>query len=162
MGKTKIGRLLSVRLNYKFVDTDDCIVKEAGMSVPEIFETRGEPAFRLMEKQWIARVARQKKQVVSLGGGAVVDPENWERITASGITVSLSYTPEIILRRANLKTDRPLLNQETEAEKMDSIKTLLNKRKDFYQRANVVIHLNKEIEPDRVADMIAGYLGVWQ
>jgi len=162
VGKTKIGKRLAIRLNYKFVDTDDCIVNEAGMSIPEIFKKEGESAFRSLEKKWVAKVSKQKHQVVSLGGGAVIDPDNWECITASGITVNLSYPPEIILRRATLKTDRPLLNQETEAEKLDYIERLLNERKCFYQRADVIIHLNKEIKPDLVADMIAGYLGVWQ
>jgi len=162
VGKTKVGRLLAMRLNWKFVDTDDCIVRDSGMTIPEIFKTQGEPAFRALEKKWVTRVSRNKHQVISLGGGAVVDPENWDRITASGATVNLSYPPEIILRRASQKTDRPLLNQATEEEKMQHIEKLMNNRQKFYRKADLILHLNHEIEPDLVADMIAGYLGVWQ
>ncbi|MFC1569926.1 shikimate kinase, partial [bacterium] len=83
-------------------------------------------------------------------------------ITASGLTVNLSYPPKIILRRVAQKTDRPLLSQETEHEKLQHIEKLLEKRQEYYHRADLILHLNNEIEPDLVADMIAGYLGVWQ
>lgn len=161
VGKTKVGRLLALRLNWKFVDTDACIVRQSGLSIPEIFEKQGESAFRDLEKRWISKVSRQRHQVISLGGGAVVDPENWEKIASSGITVTLGYPPEIILRRAGLKTDRPLL-KGTEAEKLERIHDLLEKRRVYYHRADLVLFLNREIRADLVADMIAGYLGVWQ
>jgi shikimate kinase len=161
VGKTKVGRLLALRLNWKFVDIDACIVRESGLSIPEIFESRGESVFRDLEKSWITKISKQRRQVISLGGGAVTDPENWERIASSGVTVTLAYPPEIILRRAVQKTDRPLL-KGTDAEKLARIHELLEKRSDFYQRADLVLFLNKEIQADLVADMIAGYLGVWQ
>jgi shikimate kinase len=161
VGKTKVGRLLALRLNWNFVDTDACIVRETGLSIPEIFETRGETAFRGLEKSCITKISKQRRQVISLGGGAVTDAENWERIVSSGVTVTLGYPPEIILRRAAQKTDRPLL-KGTDAEKLTRIHELLEKRREFYQRADLVLYLNKEIHADLVADMIAGYLGVWQ
>ena len=161
VGKTKVGRLLALRLNWNFVDTDACIVRESGLSIPEIFEKQGESSFRQLEKQWITKISKQRHQVISLGGGAVVDPENWEKISSSGITVTLGYPPEIILRRAAQKTDRPLL-KGTDAEKRARIHDLLEKRSPYYQRADLVLFLNKEIHADLVADMIAGYLGVWQ
>ncbi len=162
VGKTKVGKLLAMRLNWKFVDTDACIVKEAGTPIPEIFETRGETAFRALEKACIAEVSRKRHQVISLGGGAVIDPDNWSRITATGITVNLSYPPDIILSRASIKTDRPLLNQGTLEEKLTRIEELLDERRPYYERADLVLHLKHEIKADLVADMIAGYLGVWQ
>ncbi|MBN1781293.1 shikimate kinase [bacterium] len=162
VGKTRVGKLLAMRLNWKFVDTDECIVKAAGMTIPEIFANRGEPAFRALEKECVFGVSAQKHQVISLGGGAVIDPENWDRIHATGLTVTLSYPPEIILRRAARKTNRPLLSQGSEQEKMAYIKNLLDKRQKYYRRADLILHLNQEIKPDFVADMIAGYLGVWQ
>jgi shikimate kinase/3-dehydroquinate synthase len=160
-GKTKVGKLLAQRLNYKFIDTDDCIVAEAGMSIPEIFEQQGEPAFREIEKEIVHRVSHLDDHVISLGGGAVVNPDNWACISSSGTTITLSYPPEIILKRVLQKKDRPLLNQESDKEKMQRIVDLLDKRKDFYKRADLFLHLNTEIDADRVADMIAGYLGVW-
>jgi shikimate kinase len=161
-GKSKIGSLLAMRLNWKHLDTDTCIIEETGMSISEIFEKMGEPAFRTLEKKWIRKTVKLKNHVISLGGGAVLDPENWDAITSSGITVALSYPAEIIHRRATQKMDRPLLNQKTETEKMAQIQNLLEKRREYYNRADLVLHLNREIEADRVADMIAGYLGVWR
>ena len=160
-GKSKVGSLLAKRINFKYIDTDGCIVKETGLSIPEIFEQKGEPEFRKIEKEIVNRVSRLDKHVVSLGGGAVVDPDNWERIASTGTTVTLSYPPDIILKRVSRKTDRPLLNQESDDEKLNRIVELMDKRRNFYSRADLFLHLNREIPAAQVADMIAGYFGAW-
>lgn len=158
-GKSRVGKLLSERLGWPFLDTDECIVQEARMTIPEIFEKQGEPAFRKMEKSWVTRVSKLKEHVVSLGGGAILDPVNWENISQSGITVTLSYPPEILASRLAKKTDRPLLNQTTGNERLRRISELMVQREPYYKKADLIIHLNKEVEAERVADALFGFLG---
>jgi len=81
-GKTTIGRKLADRLWWKFVDTDDLIVKQAGKSIREIFEQDGEEKFRDLEEQAVKQVAGLSDHVIALGGGAVLRAGNREVLKA--------------------------------------------------------------------------------
>ena len=84
-GKSRTGRALAERLGRTFVDTDAVIVERAGKSITDIFAQDGEAAFRQMERDIIAEIARNEApQVVSLGGGALNQPENLKVIRESG------------------------------------------------------------------------------
>jgi shikimate kinase len=157
-GKTKVGQILAERLNWKFLDTDDCIVRDAGMSIPELFNQKGEKYFRLLEKECIQKVCQLGHHVIALGGGAILDPENWKRISGSGITITLSYSPEIIAARLDKKSDRPLLDQTQGKARLNKIATMLNKRKRYYQMADLILHLNHEVPAQQVAETLTGYV----
>lgn len=157
-GKSYVGKLLSERLKWSFIDTDECIVQEAGMSIPEIFEKQGEPAFRKLEKSCVDRVSKLKEHVISLGGGAILDQDNWKNISQSGITVTLSYPAEILASRLVEKSDRPLLNQTEGDKRLHRISDLLKKRKPYYQKADLIMHLNKEVDAERVANALLGFV----
>jgi shikimate kinase len=157
-GKSKIGRILAQKLNWPFLDTDDCIVEDAGMTIPEILEQMGESRFRELEKKCIKKISQLNDHVISLGGGAILDPENWERISCSGITITLSYPPEILAARLEKKSDRPLLNETEGNARLIKIIELLEKRESYYRRADLILHLNKEVPADRVAETLIGYV----
>jgi len=161
-GKTRVGLLLAQRLGMSFLDTDDWIVKEASLSIPEIFEKFGEPHFRMLEKKAILHAASLQGHVISLGGGAVMNDENWKIITESGNTICLSYPPSIIESRLVRKKDRPLVQESDQSERLARIDELLNQRRARYQEANLTFHLNHEIDPENVADALAGYLGFYR
>ena len=72
-GKSTVGRLLAERLGRAFVDLDDEIAREAGRSIPEIFEAEGEAGFRRREREALERAGRTS-HVVALGGGAISQP----------------------------------------------------------------------------------------
>jgi shikimate kinase len=86
-GKSSLGRKLADRLWQPFVDSDEEIVKRAGKSIREIFEQDGEPAFRDLEAAVVRDLTGRAEHVISLGGGAVLRPENREAIKAGGHTV---------------------------------------------------------------------------
>lgn len=157
-GKSSVGLLLAKRLNRPFIDTDLCIEEDAGISISEIFEKQGEPHFRQLEKKCIARVSKLKNHVISLGGGAIVDPENWKVISHSGVTISLCYPPEIIMERLVSAEDRPLLGDADKKKRLKRIIDLMEKREKYYKQADLVLYFNKEVNVERVTDMIVAYM----
>lgn len=157
-GKTRVGRILADSLRRPFIDTDAHIVEETGLSINALFERKGEAGFREIERKVIRCLADTRGCVISLGGGSVMHPENWENIVRSGTTVALSYPAEILAGRLERKKDRPLLNRAGESGRMDLIRTLMAEREPYYRRADFVLHLNREIDAEAVADMIRRYV----
>src|ERR1044071_4196364 len=75
-GKTTVGRKLAARLGRHFVDSDEEVEKAAGMSIEDIFATRGEADFRAGEVRVIARLLKEQDVVIGTGGGAFMNAEN--------------------------------------------------------------------------------------
>ena len=119
-GKTTTGRQLARLLGREFVDTDETISAVAGMSIPEIFELRGESSFRSLEKSVIDKIvpAEGRRKVISVGGGAILDEEN-RRILSQNCRVVWLWAPAgtAVSRieaatRPILDADRPLESAE--------------------------------------------------
>jgi shikimate kinase len=159
-GKTTVGRLVAETVSRPFLDTDELIVSRTGMIIPEIFREKGEACFREQERAVIQEVSERKQTIVSLGGGAVLDPENWERITRSGTTVFLSFPADILASRLRGHLDRPLLDGLKDSEQEERIRTLLKERTPAYSRADLTLHLNRSIPPERIAAMIVSFAGL--
>lgn len=98
-GKTSVGRRLAELLNRPFIDTDEIIAREAGRTIRDIFAQSGEAAFRAAETDVIARVTAGERQVISVGGGAVLSRENRARLRACGRCIWLSASEETLRRR---------------------------------------------------------------
>ncbi len=108
-GKTKVGRRLSERSGFSLVDTDDQIVEQAGMTIPQIFATLGEAAFRSMESEEVARIAgRSERLVVATGGGAILDKANRSLMRQTGLVVWLKPSIASLIAKGKTK-NRPLL-----------------------------------------------------
>src|SRR5258707_6141404 len=108
-GKSPSGRRLSVRLRLPFLDADTEIEAAAGMSIPDIFETHGEPQFRDGEARVIARLLDSGPAVLATGGGAFMREETRSRIGAKAVSIWLKADADIIMRRVKRRADRPLL-----------------------------------------------------
>jgi shikimate kinase len=110
-GKSTIGRGLARRLGWRFVDTDDVVRRAAGgRNIPDLFRDEGEATFRDRESDAICEVAENKNQVIATGGGAVLRPENTDRLRAAGTVVWLTARPDVVVARtARRANDRPLL-----------------------------------------------------
>ncbi len=157
-GKTTIGRLLAEKLGWPLVDTDTRVQEAAGKSIAEVVEEGGWQEFRRREKETVAEVAARDGQVVSAGGGAVLNPENAKALRASGIVVLLTADAETIRDRmqADPKTaaERPDLTREGG---LAEIRTLLAKRREAYLAA-----CHYEIPTDRFSvEETAGRILVW-
>jgi shikimate kinase len=143
-GKSTIGPILANTLGYEFMDIDREIEKSEGMAVGEIFRTRGEEAFRRLERSTLERASAVPRIVVSLGGGTLTDPVNYERIHATGVLVYLKLGPDEIVRRVRRRTHRPLLATENgeglpPEELRQRVERLLAEREPLYGSAHITI-----------------------
>ena len=114
-GKSTIGRRLAARLRLPFLDADIEIEAAAGMSIPDIFETHGEPHFRDGEARVIARLLDSGPAVIATGGGAFMREETRNRIRDMAVSIWLKADVEIIMKRVKRRADRPLLQTEDPA-----------------------------------------------
>ncbi|MDH5767557.1 MAG: shikimate kinase [Nitrospirota bacterium] len=138
-GKTEVGRELSRLLHMKLIDVDTEIEKSQKMTINTIFKKFGEPRFREIETEMIKKISENKNVIISTGGGVVLKQENMDVLRNNGVIICLTATPETILRRTSHNSDRPLLQVENPLKK---IKGLLNFRKPFYEKADIIINTN--------------------
>ena len=111
-GKTTIGRSLADELGWHFADTDYDIEAKQGVTISEIFDTRGEEEFRRIETEAIRNrvrmVEKGRPTVVALGGGAFVQDGNFELIENNGVTVWLDCPFSLVEQRVRNAEHRPL------------------------------------------------------
>jgi shikimate kinase len=135
-GKTTVGTLLARQLAWRFVDLDERIEEAAGLTIPEIFERLGEPAFRQIEadqlRAALGRAAELKEgTVLALGGGTYAQPGCPEFLRATGVPVLWLDSPiETLLSRCMTMTGRPLFRDEA------SFRALYAQRLPSYQLAD--------------------------
>ena len=129
-GKTLVGALVAERVHAKFFDLDHLVEHEAGMSIAEIFATSGEPAFRALERKVLPH-ALQGDTVVALGGGAVMDDDNWVLISERAVTVYLEISFQAAWGRIGKLAGRPLISGRTASE----VEALFERRRKRYEQA---------------------------
>ena len=109
VGKSTIGRRLALALHMPFRDADAEIEAAAGRSIPEIFQSYGEVAFREGERRVIARLLDEPPHVLATGGGALTHSETRELIRTKAVSIWLKTDLEILARRLGRRDHRPLL-----------------------------------------------------
>jgi shikimate kinase len=134
----------------KLVDIDTLIEQSEQMTIPRIFETLGEPAFRKIETAVIHRVAKGDNIIISTGGGAVLRQENMDALRETGVIICLKATPDTILIRTGRTNNRPLLQVENPLQR---IRELLEYRMPFYEKADIIITTDDKT-PLQVAEYI--------
>ena len=106
-GKSTVGRIVAEELGWGFVDLDEAVAERAGLSIPEIFESSGEPYFRTLERRELLEALEgPHDRVVACGGGVVIDPRNRARLVEVP-TVFLWEDTDILYRRTR-GPERPL------------------------------------------------------
>ncbi len=142
-GKTSIGKALSEKLRKNFVDSDDEIVKTENKNIPEIFKDSGEAYFRNVEMSVIKDISMLNSQVISTGGGAVLNPENIENLKANSRIYFLDRPLDMLITTS----DRPLSSNRADLEKR------YKERYELYKAsADVIIDGSGTVE--EVAKMI--------
>jgi shikimate kinase len=151
-GKSSIGRKLGQRLDLPFVDADSEIELAAGMTIPDIFETRGEAEFRAGEARVIARLLESGPQVLATGGGAFMNPDTRALIRTKGISVWLKAEFEILLKRIRRRNDRPMLKT---ADPAATLRELMTKRYPAYAGADITIESRDVVHDVIVEEIVA-------
>jgi shikimate kinase len=135
-GKTAIGMRLAKTLGWPFQDADAAIEAAAGTTISNIFAEIGEAAFRAKERQVIARLLGEERQVLALGGGAFVDPATRALVRAKALSVWLRADLDTLVRRTGRPGKRPLLAQGDPRARLTE---LLEQRAPIYAEADLVV-----------------------
>ena len=148
-GKSTIGRRLAARLGLRFMDADvEIEVAHAGMTIPEIFATHGEPYFRDGEARVIARLLDSGPAVIATGGGAFMREETRNRIREKAISLWLKADVDVIMKRVRRRADRPLLQTE---DPVATVSRLLEAREPVYRTADLTI-ASRDVPHDRIVE----------
>jgi len=147
-GKSTIGRRISARLGLPFLDADAEIEAAAGMSIPDIFESRGEPDFRDGEARVIARLLDSGPAVLATGGGAFMRQETRDRIRYKAVSIWLKADTDIIMRRVKRRSDRPLLQTPDPEATVDR---LISEREPVYQQADLTVW-SRDVPHEKIVD----------
>jgi shikimate kinase len=147
-GKSTIGRRLSARLGLPFLDADAEIEAAAGMSIPDIFESRGELDFRDGEVRVIARLLDSGPAVLATGGGAFMRQETRDRIHDKAVSIWLKVDSDVIMRRVKRRSDRPLLQT---ADPQATVERLINEREPIYGQADLTVW-SRDVPHEKIVD----------
>ncbi|MBF0491796.1 MAG: shikimate kinase [Deltaproteobacteria bacterium] len=136
-GKSAVGKSLSLALRYQFFDSDREIQAREARSIQQIFETEGEEHFRKIEKETLSKfLSKNEKTVLSVGGGAILDKENFQLLASSSVMILLSANVDEIVRRLGHENERPLLQG---GDRRKKIEKLLQDRKKIYSKVKIQI-----------------------
>lgn len=145
-GKSTVGKALAKRLSRPFFDADQEIVKRAGKSIPEIFQTEGEAGFRKIETEVLFDLCRQSGAVIATGGGAVTVPQNHDILRQNSLVVFLNRDIAVLPTNG-----RPLSEQ-------NDLHEMFRQRLPLYRAVcDYEVDGNSEIQTvtDRVAEVYA-------
>ena len=148
-GKSTIGRLLAKKLNLKFFDTDFIIEKKAKMKIVEIFQKKGEPYFRNLEKKIILNLLNKNNCVISLGGGAFINEAVRNVSQKDNATIWLNWSLKTLIDRIKKNNKRPIASNLNDKELID----LLINRSIIYSKAKYEIEC-ENMEQTQIVDKI--------
>lgn len=150
-GKTTVGLALARRLGVPYFDSDRQVERRTGLTVPEIFAARGEAAFRAEEHDALAEaIDSEGPVVVSVAGGAVLDPENRRMLRGAGTVVWLRADVETLAARVGAGAGRPLLGNDPAA----ALAQLYEVRRPVYAEvADVVVDVD-DLTPEQAVERI--------
>ena len=152
-GKSSIGNLVSKKLNRKFIDIDILIETEAKMNISNIFKEKGEDYFRSLEEKITLKNLKTTDTVVSLGGGAFINPKIRKEVLANHYSFWLNWNISILLKRIKSSKKRPLALMYTRQE----MKNLMKKRSKIYSKSQFKINCNKLTKTEIVKKIIQIY-----
>ena len=152
-GKTTIGRILAKDLGIPFYDLDWYIENRMRKKVKQIFDERGEEGFRIIEKNMLHEVAEFENVILACGGGTPCFFDNMDYLVGQGDVVYLRGTPDVLFRHLKMgKGVRPLLLGKSDEELLEYIKENVEKREEFYMKANHIVDIPCMEDEDKILD----------
>ena len=135
-GKSTIGYLLSKSTNLNYIDIDKLIEKETGLKISNIFEKKGEEYFRNLEEKITLKLLKNKKNIISLGGGGFINKNIRKEVLSNNISFWLNWKSSTIIQRILKSKKRPLAINSNQ----NDLKKLINDRSKIYSEANFKIN----------------------
>lgn len=143
-GKTHWGKLWAEANGYRFIDLDESIAEETGISVSDLFEKKGEDHFREVEAKVLRQLDLQDGTIVACGGGTPCFHDNMEWMNAMGKTIFLKANAMYLWERIREEKEvRPLLKNINENELLFFIEKKLLEREPYYNQAQVVLNAHE-------------------
>ena len=152
-GKSSIGYLVSKKLNIEFIDIDNLIEEETGVSISKIFEKKGEDYFRNLEEKITLKALKQNNEVISLGGGGFISDKIRKEVLTNHFSFWLDLNDSNLLRRIKSSKKRPLVLKLTD----QKIKQLIKTRSKICSKAQFKINCNKLTKTEIVKKIIKIY-----
>ncbi len=138
-GKSTLGRWLADAMDWSFLDLDLFIENKYHKTIPQIFEEKGESAFREMENICLEEVSSFENVIIGAGGGTPCYYNNMDIMNQTGLAIYLKLTPEVIYNRLmTSKAKRPLIEGKHGEELLSFIAEKLSEREDYYMKANMI------------------------
>ena len=140
-GKTTYGKIIAKELNFEFIDMDDYIEEAQGQTIADIFKTKGETEFRVIEKSILHKITGLQNIVVATGGGTPCFFNNMDVINQNGISVYLKGEVEFLFKMlVDGREHRPLLKGKTNEELITFIAEKLASREEYYNKAQLKVN----------------------
>lgn len=154
-GKSHISKLLAEKIEFKNFDLDKEISRKKNMSIPEIFEKKGEIFFRKLEKETLEELlATENNCIIGLGGGTPVYYNNMEIINHNSITIYLRATIKTLFERlSKQKEKRPLIAKISDEDLPEFIAKHLFERNIFYNKAQYIIDTDNKTPEEIVSEI---------
>lgn len=131
-GKTTVSEYLKDAYGMELVEMDQVISQREKMSIPDIFEVKGEAYFRNLETELLKELQSRRNTVISCGGGTAMREENVWEMKKNGKVVLLTVTPETVYERVKNSEERPILNGN---KNIAYIAGLMEERRQKYEAA---------------------------
>ena len=152
-GKSTVGNILARKRGCGFCDTDELVVKNQGMSIPEIFAQKGEPYFRKVEAETVKSICG-KSVVVACGGGAMLNSDTAKAVKEKGgMIIYLDLSFEDCYNRIKGDTNRPIVMNNTK----EQLEEIYNNRRDIYIE-NSTLRIEAVGNPTEIAKNITDIL----
>lgn len=139
VGKSSVGKRLAHKMRWSFIDTDNIIEKELGITVQEVFDQLGEEWFREYEQKVLIKTTSFQNTIIATGGGTPCFYNNMDTIINNGLCIYLRMPPkEIVLRISQSQKKRPLIDNLTGIELEKFVEKTLAERETIYSKAHLI------------------------
>ncbi|MBW6480960.1 MAG: AAA family ATPase [Bacteroidales bacterium] len=155
-GKSTLGKRLAKKMSWEFMDMDNVLEEQEGMTVSKIFDEKGEAYFREAESQLLQSLDPSVNRVVATGGGAPCHKNNMELMNEKGVTVYLRmHECSLACRLEKARAVRPLIEGLQLEELRKYIRQKLDEREPFYNKAHCIIK-GENVKPDHIISLVFG------
>ncbi len=148
-GKSTLRQRIAATFQVSCFDTDRVIEAQAGMTISEIFASRGEDFFRHIEADVLRQTTFYDQSIIATGGGLPCFNDNMSWMKEKGITMYLEWPEQIIIKHLmNERTSRPLLAHLADVDVKAKIKELLASRRPVYEQAAITLEMQGDEDSD--------------